>query len=631
MLPNQYPDSTQIRHGAGSVGSALNGLAAPLESIAQLKAIAAPQGVANVAGYYAAGDGGGGLFKWDATSTATDNGGTIIRPNHAPASGRWIREKSSFLTVNMFGAVGDGVTVSQTSVANAVDFAFNNDIPLYWDGGQFLVTGNIPNFHSIKHNGEASVLSGGNTWAITPTRTTVRKLHISPTGLATNDGLSTATPMTIGAAISALDKFAPIIGRAQIIGTSGVYTENVSIPKGLALNDSYLEFKFPSVAGVRGDPSAWPAGAAILDGSGYPTSNTTAFNIGAYNNVYIEYLLVRNWFNTGLGTTSQVQRAVVVDEFANLYTYGVSYIGNGLSNISVDPCGRAVVTGGIIDGARYGIDNTGGRMSFTASAATKTTVRNSLEYGLYAKHESSTVLDYTEFTNCGKHPAAASYGAAIFAYKSNTSVDTRACEFNQNNIVYNVRGGFVAQNPSLPDVYGTAGDANGRIWLMKGYGQDDLTNYQSIAPRDKVISFGGNSITSSTTALLYDTNAKIPAQYLSNTDQYIEIELFASAVTGTGQIRPSFVAPDTTRYELASFAIAAGKTASIRLIVQPSTTQGVMSVFYSCVNATISGEASGFFTLVSVPFHTTELEFQVWGEITSGTLSLRKARCVLWG
>lgn len=60
--------------------------------------------LAHVLGYYSAGDGGGGLFYWDATSTATQNGGTIVGSN---VSGRWRRLYSGALNVKWFGAKGD--------------------------------------------------------------------------------------------------------------------------------------------------------------------------------------------------------------------------------------------------------------------------------------------------------------------------------------------------------------------------------------------------------------------------------------------------------------------------------------------------------------------------------------------
>jgi hypothetical protein len=57
----------------------------------------------SVLGYYAEGDGGGGTFYWDATSTDTDNGGTIIQATGV-TTGRWIRVYSGSVNVLWFGA-----------------------------------------------------------------------------------------------------------------------------------------------------------------------------------------------------------------------------------------------------------------------------------------------------------------------------------------------------------------------------------------------------------------------------------------------------------------------------------------------------------------------------------------------
>ncbi len=81
-------------------------------NIAALKAIDVSEIAGNtqisVAGYYAPGDGGGGIFYYDAGSSATDNGGTIIAPT--VGSGRWKRIYSDTINVKHFGAKGDGVT-----------------------------------------------------------------------------------------------------------------------------------------------------------------------------------------------------------------------------------------------------------------------------------------------------------------------------------------------------------------------------------------------------------------------------------------------------------------------------------------------------------------------------------------
>ena len=56
-----------------------------------------------VNGYYTAGDGGGGEFYWDATSTDTDNGGTIIQATGI-TTGRWKRLYNGAVNVKWFGA-----------------------------------------------------------------------------------------------------------------------------------------------------------------------------------------------------------------------------------------------------------------------------------------------------------------------------------------------------------------------------------------------------------------------------------------------------------------------------------------------------------------------------------------------
>ncbi len=54
-------------------------------------------------------DGGGGSFRYDAASTASDNGGTILDPDSSGA-GRWERIYSGALNIRWFGAKGDNAT-----------------------------------------------------------------------------------------------------------------------------------------------------------------------------------------------------------------------------------------------------------------------------------------------------------------------------------------------------------------------------------------------------------------------------------------------------------------------------------------------------------------------------------------
>lgn len=80
----------------------------PVNTIADLTALLEASlsdgGEMDVSGYYAQGDGGGGRFYWDASSTATDNGGTVLAPDVTDGTGRWIRIVNGDLTAFMFGS-----------------------------------------------------------------------------------------------------------------------------------------------------------------------------------------------------------------------------------------------------------------------------------------------------------------------------------------------------------------------------------------------------------------------------------------------------------------------------------------------------------------------------------------------
>ncbi len=66
------------------------------------------RGVAILEGYWAQGDGGGGVFYWDGDLTDDDNGGTIIIPDAAVPNdpGRWVRLYSGAINIRWFGACG---------------------------------------------------------------------------------------------------------------------------------------------------------------------------------------------------------------------------------------------------------------------------------------------------------------------------------------------------------------------------------------------------------------------------------------------------------------------------------------------------------------------------------------------
>lgn len=555
-------------------------------------------------------------FAWSSTGTA-DN---II--TFAGVTGYWVRQFSGYVNEKWANTLQD-----------AVDYCYANNMVLECNRN-VATTSSITHWNDIKKTGSGTITANGIVHTIMPTRSTINKLYVSKTGVDTKDGLSSANALlTIQKAIDILQSNThPIVGRVQIIIGDGVYGEALSIPNGLALNDNYLEF-VGSTQSLHQDPSTWTG--TILSGTAFTGLNTTGCDVGSYNNIEFEYILFKDWYNNSLTNVQQTQNAVNVNEYANVYFYGCAGLGNGYTNISVNPMGRAVILGGVYDGGRYVINNTGGRLSFSAtSSANATYLNNGLEYGIYGKHNSSTVCQYTEFENNGQIAAAASYGSALFAYKSGTSIDTLGCVFKKNNIVYNARGGYISSNPATPDTLGTGTDSNDRVWLNKGFGQDDIINYKAISGRDLTVTFGGGTTTGATAALAYDSNAVVPEGYLINTDQYMEIEIWGrNSSGGTAQCMPSFYDNATsTRYQLLSLLIPDTGYFKVKMIVQTSSSVAVATVFWDANGASIGGTYSGQAVINPIHFDTASLEFQVWGTTTStNTLSILKSRCLLWG
>lgn len=100
-----------------SLVSALAEAATPISLAASIAALRAlpTSGLdswaqAQVAGYYAPADGGGGVFYWDEDSTEPDNDGTIIEPDDG--EGRWYRVvDDNVLYAKWFGVIGNGTSL----------------------------------------------------------------------------------------------------------------------------------------------------------------------------------------------------------------------------------------------------------------------------------------------------------------------------------------------------------------------------------------------------------------------------------------------------------------------------------------------------------------------------------------
>lgn len=118
-----------------------------------------------VVGYNGYGSPGGGLFYWDSTNSAADNGGTIIAPTVSSGTGRWIRVLSNANEVNVsyFGA-GDISPATDTDALVAAYGSFGgNPGTIVIDVALDLsATITIPDNISISvpHGGSFNIASG---------------------------------------------------------------------------------------------------------------------------------------------------------------------------------------------------------------------------------------------------------------------------------------------------------------------------------------------------------------------------------------------------------------------------------------------------------------------------------------
>jgi hypothetical protein len=151
---------------------------APVSNIAALKTTigAAPLEIVHVGCYTSTGDGGGGEFYWDGSSSATDDGGIVIQPTGL-GTGRWMRLFDGPVRSEWFGILADGSN-EETKLRAAIAAAQTRNRALVLSGGAIGIGGAI------------ALSSGTRISSQVGTKTTIRQLTTvadNAAGIATAD------------------------------------------------------------------------------------------------------------------------------------------------------------------------------------------------------------------------------------------------------------------------------------------------------------------------------------------------------------------------------------------------------------------------------------------------------------
>jgi hypothetical protein len=203
-----------------------------------------------------------------------------------------LKKINGFINITEYSAIGDGITSDQTPIVTAITDAISKGYAINWgwDGRTYLVTDTIPNFHTVRHIGNAIIKRGTDLFYISPKGTQTNKIYASPNGSSnTFDGLTPDKPVAkIQQAFDWMANYSPILtGTWQVLLAAGTYPFRAALLPGLR-SENPIQVTGPNVGVHPNVPIAVlsegtgiaAVGIAVSDGSKIQVSNLkiTGFN-----------------------------------------------------------------------------------------------------------------------------------------------------------------------------------------------------------------------------------------------------------------------------------------------------------------------------------------------------------------
>jgi hypothetical protein len=181
-----------------------------------------------------------------------------------------------FINIAEYNVVGDGVTDDLTPIINAVADAKTNGYALNWgwDGKAYLTTATIPDFHKVKHIGNAIIKRGSDLFYISPQGVQRNKIYVDPTGSNTNDGLSSSQPVRqLYAAVAFLPNYGPVLtGYWEFILSAGTHDRRTDVKM---LSENPIEFTGVDVGGHPNVPTTIISEGTGISAVGLSVSDRT--------------------------------------------------------------------------------------------------------------------------------------------------------------------------------------------------------------------------------------------------------------------------------------------------------------------------------------------------------------------
>src|SRR6185369_8145666 len=144
-------------------------------TIAELRAATIPTTISfvMVTGYYVAGDKAASIYGYQATSTAADDGGAIIKPTSIDpgSAGRWqLLPQQQNLYVDVYGALGTGLD-ERSQIQAAFEYAYSNALRLCFLGKTYRVGEHPDGGYCIRNRGASFVGETRNLTVLGPLST----------------------------------------------------------------------------------------------------------------------------------------------------------------------------------------------------------------------------------------------------------------------------------------------------------------------------------------------------------------------------------------------------------------------------------------------------------------------------